>query len=291
MTQEPTPIPGRPAVAHRIVDAHTHLLPDRLALAIRSYFEERICSHLAYPPLSDASRAELRDRGVARCWTLPYAHRKDVASKFNRWAAETFASDPLVVPGATVHPEDSVSHVLDEALGELRLPLVKLHCSVGNFPADDPRLDPLWKRVSAEGRPVVVHAGRAVAGTTAEADIDCIARVAERWPDAKLIVAHCGSPAVSATLKLLRTSRSVYADLAPVVRDPIPLRADDIAGIEHRILFGSDMPNVAVRLEAGISQVMGWNLPDAACAAILGETADSLIGHLWPSRPAPQHDR
>jgi hypothetical protein len=31
-----------------IVDAHTHLLPDRLARKIRAFFEERITTELAY---------------------------------------------------------------------------------------------------------------------------------------------------------------------------------------------------------------------------------------------------
>ena len=60
----------------RIVDAHTHLLPDRLGRAIRAYFLQALPPEsFPYAPEPDLAHAALRAAGVARCWSLPYARR------------------------------------------------------------------------------------------------------------------------------------------------------------------------------------------------------------------------
>jgi uncharacterized protein len=260
-----------------ITDSHVHLLPDRLAAKIRKFFVDRGAPRFPYPYEHEAALRELRRAGIARCWSLPYAHRAGVASGLNRWMAQTFAGDPFVVPGATVHPEDDVEAVVREAIEELELPVFKLHCSVGGFAPDDRRLDPLWRRVSDTGRPTVVHAGGAPEGTATGEEVGAVGRVAERFPLARIIVAHFGSPAVAATLDLLRRTENVYADLCPVVADPVPLTRAAIAGLERRILFGSDTPTVAVSIEDSLERVRAWRLPAQEQAAVLGGTAEGLM--------------
>ncbi len=262
----------------RIVDSHVHLLPERLAAKIRRFFEERGAPRLLYPYPPQRARQVLVDAGVARCWSLPYAHRGGVASSLNRWMAETFAGDSFVVPGATVHPDDDVAAVVAEAEGPLALKVFKIHCSVGRFSADDPRLDPLWRRASETGSPVVVHPGSAHEGTATAEEMDAVGATASRWPDARIIVAHFGSPSTDRTLDLLSRTRSVHADLTPVVADSVLLPRSAIAGLERRILFGSDTPTVAVSIEDSIARVRAWRLSPENEAAVLGENADRLLG-------------
>src|ERR1700737_4316349 len=232
-----------------ITDSHVHLLPERLAAKIRKFFVDRGAPRLPYPYESQSALGELRRAGIARCWNLPYAHRGGVASGLNRWMAETFGGDRFVVPGATVHPEDDVEAVVREAIEELALQVFKLHCSVGGFAPDDRRLDPLWRQVSDTGRPTVVHAGSAPEGTATDEEVRPVGRPAERFPRARIIVAPFGSPSVAATLDLLRRTENVYADLCPVVADPVELTRASIAGLERRILFGSGPPTVPAPLE------------------------------------------
>ncbi|MGZ3446712.1 MAG: amidohydrolase family protein, partial [Myxococcaceae bacterium] len=150
----------------RIVDAHTHLLPDRLGRAIRAYFTQAVPPEsFPYAPEPEVAHAALRAAGVARCWSLPYVRRPGSAAALNRWMAETWGSDALVEPGGTVHPGDDVPAVVDEALGH-GLRLFKLHCAVGDFSLDDARFAPLWSRVSDRGIPVVVHLGHSPTGPT-----------------------------------------------------------------------------------------------------------------------------
>jgi uncharacterized protein len=260
-----------------IVDAHVHLLPERLAAKIRKFFVDRGAPPMPYPYTAESGREALIAAGIGRCWSLPYAHRAGVASPLNHWMADTFGRDPFVVPGATVHPDDDVEGVVAEAV-ELDLSVFKLHCSVGAFAPDDRRLDPLWRSVSDNGLPTVVHAGRAPEGTATEEEIDAIGRTAQRFPKARIVVAHFGSPAVARTLDWMRRLSNVYADLCPVVADPIDLTRGEIAGLERRILFGSDIPTVAVPIEDSIARVRAWGLDPSDGAAMLGGTAEELLG-------------
>ena len=262
----------------RLVDAHTHLLPERLAAAIRAFFVEHISGEaFRYPSAWPAARAALAEAGVERCWSLPYVRRPGSASALNRWMAETFGSDPFVEPGATVHPGDDVAQVADEALGSLGLRLFKLHCAVGDYPLADRRLDPLWARVSGSGTPVVVHLGHAAGGTTTADELADLDTLAGRWPAARIILAHCAAPAVDESLALLRRHPNLHADLTPVVFDVAPLRPGALAGLEDRILFGSDVPNVAVRVEEAMAAVRALGMNPSHQALVLGGNADRLL--------------
>lgn len=260
-----------------IVDAHVHLLPERLAAKIRRFFEIHEAPKLIYPYAPDSARAALQAAGVERCWSLPYAHRAGVAAGLNRWMSETWRDDSFVVPGATVHPDDPVEALVREADRELGLRVFKIHCSVGAFPADDARLDPLWLHASEKGRPVVVHCGSAADGTATENEVAAVERTANRFPEARIIVAHFGAPAVGRVAELIRRTRRVYADLTPMVATPVHPSRERIAGIERRILFGSDTPTVGLSIEDLIAAVRSWGLDPEDETAILGGTAQGLL--------------
>ncbi len=261
-----------------IVDAHTHLFPERLAAAIRAFFVQFISGDaFGYPFAWQEARAALQDSGVGRCWTLPYVRQPNGAKALNRWMAETFTHDAFVEPGATVHPGDDVRAVVDEALDTLHLRLFKLHCSVGEYALVDVRLDPLWRRLSDTGTPVVVHLGHSVAGNTEATELADLETVAQRWPEARIILAHCAAPAVDEALELLRRHPNLHADLTPVVFHLAPVRAGSLAGLEERILFGSDVPNVAVKVEDAVAAIRNLGLAAHDEALVLGGNANRLL--------------
>ncbi len=271
----------------RIVDAHTHLLPDRLGRAIRAYFTQAIPPEsFPYAPESEAAHAALRAAGVARCWSLPYARRPGTAAALHRWMAETWGDDALVEPAGTVHPADDVSAVVDEALG-LHLRLFKLHCAVGTFAIDDRRLEPLWRRVSDQGIPVVVHLGASPAGPTEPEELAALERLATAWPEARIVLAHLAAPAVHEALAVLRRHRSLHADLTPVVFHPVPVGPGDLDGVTDRILFGSDLPSIGMPFAEVLAHVQGLGLSPAAEQAILSGNADRLVPPRRPGGRAP----
>ena len=264
------------------IDAHTHLFPARLATAIRSFFLQQLPGAGDWDPFPYSTDVAtcidaLRTAGVSQCWTLPYVRRPGAAAALNRWMAETFGDSDFVIPGATVHPGDDVAAVTAEALGGLGLRIVKLHCSVGDFDADDPRLSPLYERVSREGQPVVVHVGHSVHGTTEVSELAPLVRAAKRFPDVRFVLAHLGAPAVREGLELLASHRSVHADLTPVVFEAAVISRASIRGLEDRLLFGSDMPTVMMSLEAQRAHWKALELAPEHAAQIFGLNARRLI--------------
>ena len=195
--------------------------------------------------------------------------------------AETWSHDPLVEPGATVHPGDEVAAVVDEALG-LELRLFKLHCAVGAFSLDDERLGPLWTRVSDRGLPVVVHLGHSPAGPTEPGELATLDRVASAWPEARIVLAHLAAPSVHEALAVVRRHRSLHADLTPVVFHPVPLGPGDLDGVAHRdpLRLGPAQPRHSFR-RRGRART-GPRAPPASRPVFAGN-ADRLVPPRGPA--------
>jgi predicted TIM-barrel fold metal-dependent hydrolase len=270
---------------NRIVDAHIHLLPGRLAEKVRAFFLEHIEESLAFPLDHATVLAMLGQAGVATVWSLPYAHKPGVAVGLNASSAEVaarFAGNPVtVVGGATVHPHDNdPAAIVREAREVYGLKVLKLHCSVGNFQVDDPGLDGVWRFVSERRIPVVIHLGHAVSGRTIGSELGPLEGLAARFPQARLIIAHCGHRAGPQALDLLEKYPGLYADLTPVVTELVALPASRVNQLASKLLFGSDAPNTALSIEQCLAHIRGFGLEPAAEAAILGGTARRLLSEV-----------
>lgn len=264
-----------------IVDSHTHLLPERLAQAIRAFFDRHMPPGLAYP----ADNRTVLDRhhadGIEAVWTLPYAHKPGMADGLNAQVlalARALADHPVeVVAGCTAHVgDDDPGGILARAV-DAGARVAKLHCSVGDFDADDERLDPVWALAARRSLPVVVHLGHAVSGHTEHDELEPVAVVARRHPECPIIIAHAGHRAHRRALELLEQHPNLHADLTPVVVDPVPVEADQALDHHQRLLFGSDAPNTAIPAGALLARVRDWALPARAEADILGGNARRLV--------------
>jgi predicted TIM-barrel fold metal-dependent hydrolase len=263
--------------AEPVTDCHVHLLPGRLGEAVRAFFAAHIDGALSYPNDHGAVLDALAAGGVRQAWHLPYAHKPGVAAGLNTASRELMATwrghGVEVVGGLTVHPgDDDPARLVDEAVDDLGLRVLKVHCSVGGFDVDDPRLDPAWRRVEAHRVPVVVHAGHDVTGLTSAAELAPLDRVARRFPDVPLVVAHAAHPATDAAVALVEAHPNVYVDLTPRVVDVVALDPGTIEAIAERVLFGSDLPNTQVTLEDNLAR-LGRLSPPTRRAVASGNAA------------------
>jgi cysteine-rich repeat protein len=235
------------------VDSHCHIMPDRLAAAIRKFFDDRMgWGRLAYPRvLKDDVLAAQREAGTDAFWALPYAHRAGVAASLNEWTAAEVASLPGAVDAATFHPDDAdLPALVRRAFDVLGLRVAKLHCSVGAFAADDPRLEPLWIAAEERAIPVVVHAGHDVNGRTHAHELAPIDRIARAHAGLRLVIAHAGLPDAHAAFDLLDRHPALHADLTSAHEWAYPLPVERLEALHERLLFGSDCPNTTARIEA-----------------------------------------
>lgn len=267
-----------------IVDAHVHLLPGRLGEKVRAFFLQGFRpDELAYPTDHDVILERLAAEGIGEAWHLPYVHKPGLAAGVNEASAATASAAATggrgvqVVAGASVHPaDDDPVGLVRTAVEDLGARVLKLHCSVGDHEADDPRLDPMWRYVSDIRLPVVVHVGHDVSGRTGGHELDPVERAVTRHPEARVILAHCAMPATDAAVALMDAHPNVHADLTPVVRDPVVLDAATAERLADRLLLGSDAPNTPISSGETLAGVRALGLSPAAEAAITGGTARRL---------------
>ena len=275
-----------PPVNGGIVDSHVHILPEPLASKIRAFFDAHLPGPLKYATEPHAIVEQLAAAGIASAWTLPYAHRPGIADDLNRSMVslvEGLADGPVeLVAGLTVHPGDAhPGAIVRHAVQVLGSKVLKLHCSVGDFSITDPRLCSVWEVAAGSRLPVVLHLGRSISGETEARDLAGLSHVAIANPTVPLIVAHCGSPATGEVLDLLRRHPNIYADLTPVIVEPVLPEPESVEELHSRILLGTDAPNVGLDAAEVISAIMD-RYSETARAAILGGNARRLLSDIRP---------
>ena len=138
--------------------------------------------------------------------------------------------------------------------GHKRLGLcgIKLLPMYAGFTPDDSRLDPLWNYATKHRLPVLLHTGTTF---VAQAPLDCtlprhIDRVAIRFPDVKIIMAHLSHPYEGECVVTIRKHPNVYADVSALHYRPFQLYHSLMLvqeyGVWDKLLFGSDYPFTTV---------------------------------------------
>jgi predicted TIM-barrel fold metal-dependent hydrolase len=258
------------------VDAHVHAFPDRLALAVRGRLGAN--GQLTAGVLLQDVAHMVRAAGFGRAWVLPYAHRAGIAVSVNEWSAREIGQFPWLVPGATFHPDDdNLSGLVERALVDLRLKVVKLHCSVGGFSPADPRLEPLWATASEAKVPVVIHAGQRSPGDTAPDEVEELGPVLASHPGLRIVLAHAGHPSTGSALRLMSRFPNLYADLTPVWDRPVAIGPGEIRRFPERFLFGSDAPNNPVPVVEQENRLREMGLGRGELDQLMGGNAESLL--------------
>ncbi|QCS44541.1 amidohydrolase family protein [Natrinema versiforme] len=250
-----------------IIDAHVHLLPDRVLKAIRKWFHQEVSWTL--PTVTKADVFEyLTTLDGAVCF--PYAHKPGVARSMNRTVADVVVGIDHVVGLATVHarddnPVDIVQEGLDAGLAG-----VKLHCPVQEFPPSDSRLDPVYELAVEHDLPVIVHAS----SHPFYRDSDLVGpeatkRVLERFPGLRLCIPHLGLFETDAFLDLADRYDRVAFDTAVAVGEQVheligtrdeEYPIERIRRYTDRVMFGTDYPTYP-------DSVVYGDLIDATAAA------------------------
>ena len=268
-----------------IVDAHVHLHPDRLAEAIRRWFQAHAWE-IRYTLGVDAAVRTLGAGGIDRMVALPYVHKPGLARALNDFTLELSFRHPEVLPCCTVFPgEEGEEAILEEALsGPFRG--VKIHSHVMKIAPDDPRLDPVWRASARHRKPVVIHCGPepALAGygvdPRAVSGADKLRRALDRHPDAVAIVPHLGFDDTDEFEAMLATYPNLYLDTTMVLAGYFDRQPDPEILRRHpgRILYGTDFPNIPYAWDRELLALRALRLPAADEERILCGNALRLFG-------------
>lgn len=269
-----------------LLDVHVHFLPPNIQRAVFAVFDAAGDKIGRDWPIRyrqpHAERVELlRDFGVRRFPTLPYAHKPGVADYLNDWASDFAREVPESLWSGTFFPEPSAPSYVGRLVAA-GVEVFKVHVQVGEFHLDDPLLDPVWGLLAEAGTPVVIHAGSAPVGNDFTGP-EPMRRVLERHPRLTAIIAHLGAPDYLAFCDLAEAYERVHLDTTMVFTDfwetdyPAKLlpRLRDLA---PKVLLGSDFPTIPYPYAHQLEALARLDLGDDWLRAVCWDNGVRLFG-------------
>lgn len=272
----------------RLIDVHTHFMPERLLAKVRAYFDA--AGPLIGRPWPIAYRQDgqervdlLRGFGVRAFTSMLYPHKPDMARWLNDWSADFAARTPDCLHTATFFAEPSAAEDVQRALDQ-GARVFKCHLQVGGFDPNDPVLDGVWGRLADAGVPVVTHCGSGpVPGAhTGPAPIN---ELMARFPALPLVIAHLGMPEYVEFLDLATRYERVMLDTTMAFTDfaeddaPFPRSAlSRLADLGDRILLGTDFPNIPYSYAVALAALERADLGKGWMQAVCHDNAARLFG-------------
>ncbi|OHT85035.1 amidohydrolase family protein [Mycobacteroides saopaulense] len=272
-----------------IVDVHTHFMPKSVMDKVWAYFDS--AGPLVGRPWPITYRAEesqrvatLREFGLLCFTSLIYPHKPQMAAWLNQWAAQFAAQTPDCIHTATFFPEPEAFDYTRAAL-DAGVRVFKVHIQVGAFSPTDPLLKPVWGLIEDAGVPVVIHCGSGPAAGEFTGP-DRVRALLKQFPRLRLIVAHMGMPEYTDFLDLAEEYDDVRLDTTMAFTDfseekaPFP-QADypRLRHLGHKILFGSDFPNIPYGYTEAITALQSLpGVDDDWMRAVLYRNGAGLFG-------------
>ena len=259
-----------------LIDVHTHCFPDPLAArAIEKL------SHVGggLEPYTDGTvndlRRSMREHGVDVSVVLNIATNPKQQSNVNTFAAVIDGED--IVAFGSVYPD--APDAMDELdrIRELGLRGVKLHPDYQHFSVDDPKYQPLYRKISSLGLITLFHAGHDIGfpppygGTP-----DKMARIIDCF-DTPVIAAHWGGAGMSADVLQYLCGSPLYFDTSFGYSQMPKYYAEKILELHgaDKLLFGTDTPWHTPEMELRLLRSLG--IPEEDMAKITHINAKQLL--------------
>jgi uncharacterized protein len=250
----------------RYIDIHTHLHPERLSRAIRRWFAERSTWKLEYPSEPEGVASFLAERGVERFVYFSYAHKAGMAREINAWLHGVRPRAPAGIPLGTIHPDDpDMMDVAEEAPVGYGFGGFKFHINVQRFFPDDARVRPVYERLLALDRLLLIHVGSAPWPNEFDG-FPRFARVMERCPNLYLDTTMAFAP-------IHHEYRKIDTRL-----NRISVTNDDLLEWQDRIVFGSDFPILPYPYEEEREALWLRDLPLPVYRKIFHDNAARILG-------------
>lgn len=270
-----------------LIDVHTHFMPEPVMAKVWQYFDAAgpLTGRpwpITYRMGEEQRLARIRAFGVRAFTAMVYPHKPGMARWLNSWAADFATRTPDCLHTATFYPEpDSATYVRQAIAAGARI--FKAHIQVGDYDPNDPLLDGVWGTLQDTGTPVVIHCGHSpVAG--AHTGPGPVAKLLERHPGLRLIVAHMGHPDYAAFLDLADRHPLVMLDTTMAFTDwaerDAPFPRDGLArlrDLKGRVLFGTDYPNIPYPYAHTLRSLARLDLGDDWLRAVCHDNAADLF--------------
>ena len=227
-----------------LIDFHTHAFPEAIAC--------RAIPKLAHDagglePQTDGTAASLKQQmaidGVDISVVHSIATNPRQQKKVNDFAI-ALNKDPAFVAFGSVHPDapDALEEL--ERIAAAGLKGVKLHPEYQSFYADDPRMKPIYRKISQLGLITLFHAGQDYGFPPPYHAMPEHLLGALNWLDSPVVAAHWGGYGCCFEVLEKLCGEHLWFDLSFGYCSMPKATAQSIIG-KHgtdKLLFGSDMP-------------------------------------------------
>jgi uncharacterized protein len=166
--------------------------------------------------------------------------------------------------------EDFKRRIEDENFIGLKL-LVATLCN-------NPRVFPFIELAIDNRMPILIHCWRKAVGQLPyESSAWHVAELAERYPEARIIMAHLGGQAETA-INTIVPFPNIRVDTSgsPIGANEVAIAAERLGA--ERVIFGSDIPGAC--LASNIGKVLGAGLPEEETNLILGNNMKRLLSEV-----------
>ena len=269
-----------------IVDFHVHLFPDKGFDAIWSFFAAHL-AEVKYRLYTPECIAYLRERGVERIVFSNYAHKKGIAASLNAWNLVQLDRYDNLYCFAAYHPDDDDAlRYAEEMLVHPRVAGIKLHFQVQKIYPHDPRLFPLYEMIITKRKRLLLHTGNGPSGNEF-VGFEQFGQALRRYPELPANIPHMGCYEFETFMGLLDDHPGLYLDTAYTFWPGLPftfnLAPTLLEKYKHRILYGSDFPNVILPREGEIDYLLSLDLSREFYERVFYANAVQLLDAVCPA--------
>ena len=262
---------------YRVIDAHCHIYPPRIAAAAVRGTDKFYDLHSVYNGTTDDLLARGNEANVDRFIVQSVATTPSQVKSINEFiAAEVAASDGRMIGLGTLHP-DSRDMAGDIAhLRELGLRGVKLHPDIQEFKIDDYRCLKIYELCEQEGLPILLHTGDSRFDYS---NPNRLLPVMKIYTELTVVGAHLGGWSVwNEAVDKLAGLPNLYVDTSSCFAFMDEQKAKEIIltyGTD-RVLFGTDYPMWP--MEEEIQHILRLQLSEQDNRNIFCENAEKIFG-------------
>jgi len=255
-----------------IIDIHAHAFPESIARKAVEQIGGHYGIEMAGNGLLEDLKASAERSGVDYVVFHATATKSGQVRSVNDWIIRN--SGGMMIGFGTVHPDFEEPEAEIERLIRAGLKGIKLHPDFQGFDADSPKMDRIYRFIGSRV-PVLMHAGDKHLD---HASPRRIARVIEKFPELRLIVAHLGGHGKWEEAEACLIGKNLWLDTSSALAFMEPGRAVELIrkhGVD-RILFGTDYPITYHERELALFNRL--DLTREEKEAILYENAQKLLG-------------
>ena len=268
-----------------IVDFHVHLFPDRGFDAIWAFFAAR-GGPVVYKYYSGECIEYLTAHGVDTIVFSNYAHKKGVAEPMNEWNLDILEKFANLYCFAAYHPDDgNALKYAEQMIEHPRVAGIKLHLQVQKFYPFDKRLFPLYEMLIDKKKRILMHIGNGPTGNEF-VGFDQFKKLLDQFPDLPVNIPHMGCYEFKKFIELLDDHPNIYMDTSysfwPETPWSFNLGPEYLEKYRHKILYGSDFPNVILPREGEINHLLSLDLSDDFYKKVFNTNGLELLKDICP---------